>query len=111
MEAFILELGSGFCFVARQKRLQSDGDDFYIDLVFYNRKLRRLLAIDLKVGAFKPEYKGWASFGQTRHVRRGSIRRPQRRTLALLPLDARLALPERRPGRHGARLDARGYFF
>jgi predicted nuclease of restriction endonuclease-like (RecB) superfamily len=58
MEAFVLELGTGFCFVARQMRLQIDNDDFYIDLVFYNRKLRRLVAIDLKVGAFKPEYKG-----------------------------------------------------
>ncbi|XXT62577.1 PDDEXK nuclease domain-containing protein [Sorangium sp. So ce590] len=58
LEAFILELGSGFCFVARQKRIQVDGDDFYIDLVFYNRKLQRLVAVDLKVGAFKAEYKG-----------------------------------------------------
>jgi predicted nuclease of restriction endonuclease-like (RecB) superfamily len=58
LEAFILELGSGFSFVARQMRIQIDGDDFYIDLVFYNRKLRRLVAVDLKVGAFKAEYKG-----------------------------------------------------
>ncbi|WP_437767959.1 PDDEXK nuclease domain-containing protein [Sorangium sp. So ce281] len=58
LEAFILELGSGFCFVARQKRIQIDGDDFYIDLVFYNRKLQRIVAVDLKVGAFKAEYKG-----------------------------------------------------
>ncbi|MEW6440659.1 MAG: PDDEXK nuclease domain-containing protein [bacterium] len=58
LEAFILELGTGFCFFARQIRLQVDGDDFYIDLVFYNRKLRRLVAVDLKVGPFKPEYKG-----------------------------------------------------
>jgi predicted nuclease of restriction endonuclease-like (RecB) superfamily len=58
MEAFVLELGTGFCFVARQMRLQIDNDDFYIDLVFYNRKLRRLVAIELKVGAFKPEHKG-----------------------------------------------------
>jgi len=58
LEAFILELGSGFTFVARQKRIQIDGDDFYVDLVFYNRKLRRLVALDLKVGAFKADYKG-----------------------------------------------------
>jgi predicted nuclease of restriction endonuclease-like (RecB) superfamily len=58
LEAFILELGSGFTFVARQKRIQLDGEDFYVDLVFYNRKLRRLVALDLKVGAFKAEYKG-----------------------------------------------------
>jgi predicted nuclease of restriction endonuclease-like (RecB) superfamily len=58
LEAFILELGTGFCFVARQMRLQIDGDDFYVDLVFYNRKLKRLVAVDLKVGSFRPEYKG-----------------------------------------------------
>jgi predicted nuclease of restriction endonuclease-like (RecB) superfamily len=58
IETFLLELGSGFCFVARQMRLQIDGDDFYVDLVFYNRKLKRLVAVELKVGDFKPEYKG-----------------------------------------------------
>ena len=58
LEAFVLELGTGFCFVARQMRLQIDDEDFHIDLVFYNRKLRRLVAIDLKVGAFKAEHKG-----------------------------------------------------
>lgn len=58
MEQFLLELGTGFSFVARQKRLQIDNDDFYIDLLFYNRKLRRLVAIDLKLGEFKAEYKG-----------------------------------------------------
>jgi predicted nuclease of restriction endonuclease-like (RecB) superfamily len=57
MEQFLLELGAGFTFVARQKRLQIDDDDFYLDLLFYNRKLRRLVAIDLKLGAFKAEYK------------------------------------------------------
>ena len=58
LEQFLLELGSGFTFIARQKRLQIDDDDFYIDLLFYNRKLKRLVAIDLKVGRFKAEYKG-----------------------------------------------------
>lgn len=58
LENFLLELGSGFSFVARQKRIQIDDDDFYIDLLFYNRKLKRLIAIDLKVGNFKAEYKG-----------------------------------------------------
>lgn len=58
MESFLLELGAGFSFVARQKRIQLDGDDFYLDLLFYNRKLRRLVAIELKVGEFKPAYKG-----------------------------------------------------
>jgi predicted nuclease of restriction endonuclease-like (RecB) superfamily len=58
MEKFLLELGAGFSFVARQKRIQLDGDDFYLDLLFYNRKLRRLIAIELKVGEFKAEFKG-----------------------------------------------------
>ena len=58
IEEFLLELGNGFSFVARQKRIQLDGDDYYIDLLFYNRKLKKLIAIDLKIGEFKPEYKG-----------------------------------------------------
>ena len=58
LQQFILELGSGFSFVARQYRIQIDEDDFYIDLLFYNRKLKRLVAIDLKIDNFKAEYKG-----------------------------------------------------
>jgi len=58
LETFLLELGAGFSFVARQKRIQLDGDDFYIDLLFYNRKLKRLAVVELKQNSFKPEYKG-----------------------------------------------------
>lgn len=58
MEAFLLEMGDGFAFLARQKRIQIDNDDFYVDLLFYHRKLRRLIAVDLKMGEFKAEYKG-----------------------------------------------------
>jgi hypothetical protein len=58
MEQFLLEMGTGFTFVARQKRLQIDNDDFYIDLLLYNRKLKRLVAVDLKVGDFRAEDKG-----------------------------------------------------
>jgi predicted nuclease of restriction endonuclease-like (RecB) superfamily len=58
MEAFILELGIGFTFVARQKRITVGEDDFYLDLLFYHRKLRRLIAIELKLDKFKPAYKG-----------------------------------------------------
>ncbi|MHB1237001.1 MAG: PDDEXK nuclease domain-containing protein [Gallionella sp.] len=58
LETFLLELGSGFSFVSRQKRIQLDGNDFYIDLLFYNRKLKRLVVVELKQGNFKPEYKG-----------------------------------------------------
>ena len=58
LEQFIIELGNGFSFVARQKRMIIDGEDFYLDLLFYHRRLRRLIAIDLKKGRFKAEYKG-----------------------------------------------------
>jgi predicted nuclease of restriction endonuclease-like (RecB) superfamily len=58
LQSFILELGSGFAFVDRQKRIVIDGKDFYIDLLFYHRRLRRLLAIDLKIGAFGAADKG-----------------------------------------------------
>ncbi|MBM4340672.1 MAG: DUF1016 domain-containing protein [Deltaproteobacteria bacterium] len=58
MEHFILELGIGFTFVARQKRIQVDSDDYYLDLLFYHRGLKRLVAIDLKLGDFKPSDKG-----------------------------------------------------
>lgn len=51
-------MGAGFSFVARQKRLQIDNDDYYIDLLFYNRRLRRLVAIELKLGEFKASDKG-----------------------------------------------------
>jgi predicted nuclease of restriction endonuclease-like (RecB) superfamily len=50
IEDFLLELGRGFCFVARQKRLSLEGDHFYVDLVFYNRLLRCFVLIDLKLG-------------------------------------------------------------
>jgi len=58
LEIFILELGKGFTFVERQKRIILDGDDFYLDLLFYNRKLKRLVAIELKLGKFKASHKG-----------------------------------------------------
>lgn len=50
LEDFLLELGKGFCFIARQKRLSLDGDHFYVDLVFYNRLLRCFVLVDLKLG-------------------------------------------------------------
>lgn len=58
IESFLLELGSGFAFVERQKRITLDGDDYYIDLLFYHRRLRRLLLIELKIGDFKPAHVG-----------------------------------------------------
>lgn len=58
IEQFIMELGVGFSFVARQKIIQIDGEDFKIDLLFYNRKLKQLVALELKIGKFKAAYKG-----------------------------------------------------
>jgi predicted nuclease of restriction endonuclease-like (RecB) superfamily len=59
LERFLLELGVGFAFVARQKRITVDGDDFYIDLLLFHRELRRLVVVELKLGKFMP-----ADFGQ-----------------------------------------------
>jgi len=55
---FLQELGSDFCFVARQKRMSTGKKDRYLDLLFFNRRLRRLIALDLKLGDFDPAYKG-----------------------------------------------------
>jgi predicted nuclease of restriction endonuclease-like (RecB) superfamily len=58
IERFILELGNGFAFIERQKRIVIDGKDFYIDLLFYHRRLHRLIAVDLKIGGFAAADKG-----------------------------------------------------
>lgn len=57
LESFIIELGAGFTFVARQKRMTIDNEDFYLDLLFFHRKLKRLVAVELKLGRFKAAYK------------------------------------------------------
>lgn len=58
LETFIMELGAGFTFIERQKRIIIDGEDYYLDLLFYHRNLRRLVVIELKLGKFKADYKG-----------------------------------------------------
>ena len=58
MERFLLELGVGFAFVARQKRISVGADDFYLDLLFYHRYLKRLVAVELKLEKFQPAHKG-----------------------------------------------------
>jgi len=58
LESFILEFGNGFSFIARQKRMIIDDEDIVLDLLFYNRVFRRLVAVELKVGKFKAGYKG-----------------------------------------------------
>jgi len=58
LEIFILELGKGFTFIERQKRMIIDGEDYKLDLLFYHRKLKRLIAVELKIGKFQAKYKG-----------------------------------------------------
>ncbi len=58
LESFLMEMGSDFTFVARQKRMTIGNEDFYLDLLFYHRRLRRLVAVELKLGRFCASYKG-----------------------------------------------------
>jgi predicted nuclease of restriction endonuclease-like (RecB) superfamily len=58
LERFILEMGKGFAFVERQKRMIIDGEDFYLDLLFFHRRLKRLVAVELKIDRFKAAHKG-----------------------------------------------------
>ncbi len=62
LEKFLLELGQGFAFVGRQYPLAVSGEDYHIDLLFYHLRLRCFVVIDLKIGAFKPEYAGKLNF-------------------------------------------------
>lgn len=62
LKDFLLELGYGFCFVGRQHRLALRGKEYFVDLLFYHRGLRALIAFELKVGAFQPEYAGKLDF-------------------------------------------------
>jgi predicted nuclease of restriction endonuclease-like (RecB) superfamily len=58
LEAFILEMGSDFAFIARQKRISVDSEDYYLDLLFYHRRLHRLVAVELKLDKFQAADKG-----------------------------------------------------
>lgn len=58
LEKFLLEFGSDFAFMGRQKRIQIGNKDYYLDLLFYHRKMKRLVLIELKLGEFEPQYKG-----------------------------------------------------
>src|SRR3546814_18425289 len=72
MESFLLELGAGFSFVARQKRIPIDDEDFPLDMLFYKRKLRRLVAVDMKAGEFtaaSTEQTDLSQRGLDQHVR------------------------------------------
>src|SRR5205085_9944563 len=62
LQQFILELGYGFCFVGRQYRLALGRKEYYVDLLFYHRFLKALVAFDLKIGPFEPEHAGKMDF-------------------------------------------------
>jgi predicted nuclease of restriction endonuclease-like (RecB) superfamily len=62
LRAFLTEMGEAFTFVGNQFRLQADGKDYFIDLLLFHRRLRSLVAIELKIGEFKPEHKGQIEF-------------------------------------------------
>lgn len=62
IEGVLLELGTGFAFVARQKRMSVGKDDFHLDLLFYHRQLRRLIAVELKLESFQPAHVGQMEF-------------------------------------------------
>ncbi len=62
LQEFLLEMGKGFCFIARQRRVTIDNEHYYIDLLLYNRRLKSLVAIDLMLGPFQHEYAGAMNF-------------------------------------------------
>jgi predicted nuclease of restriction endonuclease-like (RecB) superfamily len=62
IKQFVLELGKGFTFIGNQHRLEYNGKDYYVDILLYHRGLRSLVALELKIGAFKPEYVGKMNF-------------------------------------------------
>lgn len=83
LEAFLAELGGDFAFVARQKRIVVDGEDFHLDLLFYHRRLRRLVAIDLKLGRFAPGDAGQMEF-YLRWLRKHEVRPGEAQPLGLI---------------------------
>lgn len=101
IERFLLELGAGFAFVERQKRITLDGDDYYLDLLFFHRRMQRLVAIELKIGDFKPADSGQMELylrWLDRHERQPSEQAPlgivlcagkKRETVEYLDLDVR----------------------
>ena len=62
IQSFLLELGAGFAFIERQKRISVDGEDFYIDLLFFHRLMKRLVVVELKLGEFRPADAGQVKF-------------------------------------------------
>jgi len=102
IERFLLELGAGFAFVARQKRITLDGDDYYLDLLFFHRPMQRLVAIELKIGDFKP-----ADSGQMELYLRW-LDRHERQPAEQVPLGIILCAGKKRETVEYLDLDARG---
>jgi predicted nuclease of restriction endonuclease-like (RecB) superfamily len=102
IERFLLELGAGFAFVERQKRIVLDGDDYYIDLLFFHRRMHRLIAIELKIGDFKP-----ADSGQMELYLRW-LDRHERQDLEEAPLGIILCAGKKHETVEYLDLDARG---
>jgi hypothetical protein len=101
IERFLLELGAGFAFLERQKRITLDGEDYYLDLLFFHRRMQRLVAIELKIGDFRPADSGQMELylrWLDRHDRQPSEQAPlgiilcagkKRETVEYLDLDSR----------------------
>jgi predicted nuclease of restriction endonuclease-like (RecB) superfamily len=83
LERFIMELGQGFTFVERQKRMLIDGEHHKLDLLFYHRRLRRLVAIDLKIGRFKAAYKGQMEL-YLRYIEKNEVVKGEQAPIGLL---------------------------
>jgi predicted nuclease of restriction endonuclease-like (RecB) superfamily len=83
LEAFLIELGGDWAFLARQKRMIVDGEDFYLDLLFYHRRLRRLVVVDLKLGRFAPADLGQMEF-YLRWLKKHELRPGEEEPLGLI---------------------------
>jgi predicted nuclease of restriction endonuclease-like (RecB) superfamily len=83
LETFLVELGGDFAFLARQKRIVVDDEDFYLDLLFYHRRLRRLVAIELKLGRFAPGDVGQMEF-YLRWLKKHEMRSGEEEPLGLI---------------------------
>jgi len=79
LQIFIQDMGSDFCFVARQKRMSTDRNDRYLDLLFFHRGMHRLIAVELKMTAFQPEHAGqmeWYLKWLDKHEKRPGEEKP-----------------------------------
>ena len=83
LQTFITEFGSDFAFLSRQQRITVDNEDYYIDLLFYHRRLKCLVAIELKIGNFKAEYKGQMEL-YLRYLEKNEVRNGENAPIGLI---------------------------